>query len=59
MLFWCFLNNNNNNNNNNTHGKPTTTLLPSAPPPPPCEVTVDTITGLGNAPFGIAYDSVN
>ena len=45
-------------NNNNTQGKPTTTLLHSAPPPP-CEVTVDTITGLGNAPFGIAYDSVN
>ena len=39
-------------NNNDTQGTPTT-------PPPPCEVTVDTITGLGNAPFGIAYDSVN
>ena len=44
-------------NNNNTQGTPTT-LLPSVPPPP-CEVTVDTITGLGNGPFGIAYDSVN
>ncbi|MGZ5472027.1 MAG: YncE family protein [Nitrososphaeraceae archaeon] len=44
-------------NNNNTQGTPTTTT-PSAQPPP-CEVTVDTITGLGNAPFGIAYDSVN
>ena len=38
-------------NNNNTQGTPTTTS--------PCEVTVDTITGLGNAPFGIAFDSVN
>ena len=44
-------------NNNNTQGTPTTTT-PSAPPPT-CEVTVDTITRLGNAPFGIAYDSVN
>jgi YVTN family beta-propeller protein len=45
------------NNNNNTQGTPTT------PPPsasqPQCKVTVNTITGLGNAPFGIAYDSVN
>ncbi|HEX7141971.1 MAG TPA: YncE family protein, partial [Nitrososphaeraceae archaeon] len=45
-------------NNNNTQGTPTTTTPPSAPPPT-CEVTVDTITRLGNAPFGIAYDSVN
>jgi YVTN family beta-propeller protein len=43
--------------NNNTQGTPTTT--PPSAPPPPCKVTVDTITGLGNAPFGIAYDSVN
>ena len=43
--------------NNNTQGTPTTP--PPSAPPPPCEVTVDTITGLGNAPFGIAYDSVN
>jgi YVTN family beta-propeller protein len=45
-------------NNNNTQGTPTTTPPSAPPPPPPCEVTVDTITGLGNAPFGIAYDSV-
>ena len=44
-------------NNNDTQGTPTTP--PPSAPPPPCEVTVDTITGLGNAPFGIAYDSVN
>ena len=44
-------------NNNNTQGTPTTP--PPSPPPPSCKVTVDTITGLGNAPFGIAYDSVN
>jgi YVTN family beta-propeller protein len=44
-------------NNNNTQGTPTTP--PPSAPPPSCEVTVDTITGLGNAPFGIAYDSVN
>ena len=42
--------------NNNTQGTPTT---PHSAPPLPCELTVDTITGLGNAPFGIAYDSVN
>lgn len=43
--------------NNNTQGTPTTP--PPSAPPLPCELTVDTITGLGNAPFGIAYDSVN
>ena len=49
-------------NDNNTQGTPPPPPpppLPSAPQPPSCEVTVDTITGLGNAPFGIAYDSVN
>ena len=25
------------------------------PPPPPCETTVDTITGLGDSPRGIAH----
>ena len=29
------------------------------PPPSPCEVTVDTITGLGDAPYSIAYDLIN
>jgi YVTN family beta-propeller protein len=26
---------------------------------PSCKITVDTITGLGNSPAGIAYDSIN
>src|SRR5215217_424272 len=44
---------------------PTPTPPNPPPPPPPCEVTVDTITGLGNitglesSPIGIAYDPVN
>jgi YVTN family beta-propeller protein len=42
--------------NNNRQGTLTTT--PSLAPSPSCEVTVDTITGLGNAPFSIAYDSI-
>ena len=33
-------------------------ISPTPPPPPPC-VTVDTITGLGDSPFGIAYDPVH
>jgi len=47
-----------NNNDNELLISPTPpNQLP--PPPPPCEVTVDTITGLGESPFSIAYDSVN
>ena len=29
------------------------------PSPPPCEVTVDTITDLGQSPWGIAIDPIN
>src|SRR5215211_2506648 len=47
-----------NNNDNELLISPTPpNQLP--PPPPPCEVIVDTITGLGESPFSIAYDSVN
>ena len=41
--------------NNNFHvaaNEPT----PEPPSPPPCDVTVDTITGLGLRPLGVAYD---
>jgi YVTN family beta-propeller protein len=42
----------------NNNRQVTLTTTPSSAPPLLCEVTVDTITGLGNAPFGIAYDSI-
>ena len=43
-----------NNNNFDVAANEPTPEPPS--PPPPCDVTVDTITGLGLRPLGVAYD---
>jgi hypothetical protein len=43
----------NNNDNDNE------VIISPPPTPTPYEVTVDTITGLGDVPVGIAYDPVN
>ena len=45
-----------------TIGNPQTCTINNAlvsTPIPPCEVTIDTITGVGDVPVDIAYDQVN